>query len=345
MLPGPGSTAESRKAAGGLVPPPPPDTPSLMSSPYGSMIMGGMMPIEMMNTDALKQRQTQLAKQLQNAKLDLKDREKSQGDMTERSKQFDELFQEGVISKRELENSKEELRRSAASIEEQKAKISDLQYSLQRIADKLKAVAKYSIAQKQVKTVAVTTTKTAPKNRAKKLKELHTATRTNSVSAKTADKTDANKVKAEGSKAEASKVDAVKVETTKVETAKVEAAKVNSTKVEPKKPAIKSADATRSDPISADAAKTVAQTKDSTKAANKSAETAKVAPIKDVKTAVAAKESADKKVVKQAPAGGSPSVAIPLHDIRKDVTKASAKTPSVAVTTPIVGQLKKPDKK
>jgi vacuolar-type H+-ATPase subunit I/STV1 len=132
---------ESRR--NGLVPPPPPETPALLSAPaFGNVYLQQFLPVEETSPDTLKQREKDLNTHLQNAKVELKDKQKALSDKSDRIKQFDELFQEGVISRRELESSKEELKQSQSDIDTAKSMVSDIQYALARVGDRLKALSK-----------------------------------------------------------------------------------------------------------------------------------------------------------------------------------------------------------
>jgi len=143
---------EPRRA--GLVPPPPPDTPSLMSGPYGALYLQQFLPVETMSPEALKQHEKDLGNRLQTAKAELKDKEKNFSEKTERVKQFSSLFDEGVISRRELELSKEELKQGNSEIETAKNKVSDLQLAVTRVSDKLKALGKLGFTPDKLKNAA-----------------------------------------------------------------------------------------------------------------------------------------------------------------------------------------------
>jgi hypothetical protein len=144
---------EPRRAS--LVPPPPPDTPSLMSGPpYGNLYLQQFLPVETMSPDALKQHEKDLGNRLQTAKAELKDKEKNLSEKTDRAKQFSSLFDEGVISRRELELSKEELKQSNSEIDTAKNKVSDLQLAITRVSDKLKALGKLGFTPGKLKNAA-----------------------------------------------------------------------------------------------------------------------------------------------------------------------------------------------
>jgi hypothetical protein len=137
---------EQRIIRAGLVPPPPPETPAVLSAPDGSngfYMMQGFLPVETLSPDALRARQKQLTSQLQNVKDILKDRQSRLSDKTDRAKQFDGLYQEGVISRRELEASQEDIKTAQRDFDDAKSRVDDLQMALNRVSDKLKAIAKY----------------------------------------------------------------------------------------------------------------------------------------------------------------------------------------------------------
>jgi hypothetical protein len=137
---------EQRLIRAGLVPPPPPETPAVLSAPDGSSgfyMMQGFMPVETLSPDALRARQKQLTSQLQNVKDILKDRQSRLSDKTDRAKQFDGLYQEGVISRRELEASQEDIKTAKRDFDDAKSRVDDIQMALNRVDEKLKTIAKY----------------------------------------------------------------------------------------------------------------------------------------------------------------------------------------------------------
>jgi hypothetical protein len=118
----------------------------VLSAPDGSngfYMMQGFLPVETLSPDALRARQKQLTSQLQNVKDILKDRQSRLSDKTDRAKQFDGLYQEGVISRRELEASQEDIKTAQRDFDDAKSRVDDLQMALNRVSEKLKAIAKY----------------------------------------------------------------------------------------------------------------------------------------------------------------------------------------------------------
>ncbi len=122
-----------------LVPPPPPETPSLLSYPLGGQYYSQqLVPLELLSPESLTKRQDQLKAHLTAAKKELADKEDGNAIQKDRVKQFDALFEEGVISRKELQLSHDELKTSQADIDTVKSKIEDLQSALNRVTDKVK---------------------------------------------------------------------------------------------------------------------------------------------------------------------------------------------------------------
>jgi len=143
---------EVRIPRAGLVPPPPPETPSMLSGPGygGGLYMQQYMPVEMLSPESLKARQKQLTAQLKNAQDQAKDRQSRLGDKGDRAKQFESLYQEGVISRRELETAQDDIKQAHNDFNDAKARVDDLQTALGRVNDKLKALSKYGPSAKHV---------------------------------------------------------------------------------------------------------------------------------------------------------------------------------------------------
>jgi hypothetical protein len=155
-------TAESKKAvkieraearerhALGLVPPPPPETPTVLSPlGMGQSYMQQLVPLEMLSLDSLKQRRQDLTSQLQTAQNELKDKTAGLSDKTTRGKQFQALYDEGVISRRELEFALDDSKQAQSTIDSSKSKVQDLQTALNRVDAKLKALGKLGLGNRK----------------------------------------------------------------------------------------------------------------------------------------------------------------------------------------------------
>ena len=126
-----------RPFTGNLVPPPPPDTPTLLGIPGGDYT-SSMSNFEFMSLDAMKDRQKQLNIQLVDAQAELKSRESDATETKTKAKQFDMLYSEGVISKRELEMAQKDAGEVDARISRSKIRVEDLQANLTRLSERLK---------------------------------------------------------------------------------------------------------------------------------------------------------------------------------------------------------------
>lgn len=108
----PQSKYESRKLPPpALVPPPPPLVPSGGQIPY---VLGA--PISFQSEAELKKTVVDLQTQLSAAKESLDKKTASANEKQERAKLFDELYKEGVVSRRELEGAQRDAEESQADL-------------------------------------------------------------------------------------------------------------------------------------------------------------------------------------------------------------------------------------
>ena len=114
-----------RRPAALLVPPPPPDTPTMMPS-FGDET-SGLMPMEYMSPELLKKRKLDLVAQLADAKSDLKQKQDDVDSLRQKAVQFKTLFEEGVISRRELEAAQKEAGEIDSSVHRAQLRVSELQ--------------------------------------------------------------------------------------------------------------------------------------------------------------------------------------------------------------------------
>lgn len=142
-------TANHAHAGVGLVPPPPPETPTIL--PNGQFIPGlmGSMSPETMSPAALAQRRKDIVAQLNSAKKLLADKQQRSAEYKGKIQQFESLYSEGVISRKELENTKKEAESTTAELNEAKTQVAALQNTLNRIDDRLKPKAVASSAKKK----------------------------------------------------------------------------------------------------------------------------------------------------------------------------------------------------
>ncbi|MDQ5968060.1 MAG: hypothetical protein QG625_4217 [Cyanobacteriota bacterium erpe_2018_sw_39hr_WHONDRS-SW48-000098_B_bin.30] len=136
--------------AGGFVPPPPPSTPSFLADPAGlSLYYGAAMPLEFLSRENLKEKDKEIGLQLNDAKRELDNKKRSVDQRRERAVNFEALFQEGVISRRELENAQNEANDSGSEILRLESKVAELQNLKDRINKRLQAANPQAKSQKR----------------------------------------------------------------------------------------------------------------------------------------------------------------------------------------------------
>lgn len=124
-----------------MVPPPPPNTPSILSDPsimgmgYGAY---GMQ-VEYMSREALKDRVKELSIQVKDASAEFENRKRLKLERDTRAKSFEQLFAEGVVSRRELENSQREATDSTDEVQRLERKYNELINLLERVNKRLAA--------------------------------------------------------------------------------------------------------------------------------------------------------------------------------------------------------------
>lgn len=117
-----------------LVPPPPPDEPALLVAPGSHDLPFAY---EYMNKDLLSARLKDLQKQLGEARQELEDKITQAQDNKEKSVRFSELYNEGVVSRRELEESEKAAADSQREVEKFKASVTELEIRSAIINQKL----------------------------------------------------------------------------------------------------------------------------------------------------------------------------------------------------------------
>ena len=118
-----------------FVPPPPPSTPTMLGDGDFGMYSG--MPVEMLSKEALKDRAKEISIQYKDASRELEDRSREKEEKIQRAKEFEGLFQEGVVSKRELEASQREAGTVNSDIDRLTFKANELKGLLDRINKRL----------------------------------------------------------------------------------------------------------------------------------------------------------------------------------------------------------------
>ncbi len=111
------------KAHEHLVPPPPPDQPSLLLAPGSHNLP---FEYEFMSKGMLCDRLKDLDKQIADAEHDLEEKISQAKATKEKSARFRDLYNEGVVSRRELEEAEKEAADSQRDIERYKSNVADL---------------------------------------------------------------------------------------------------------------------------------------------------------------------------------------------------------------------------
>jgi hypothetical protein len=130
---------KSRTSTTMLVPPPPPTIPTYLNVPENSAFnLGGFgISIPAMSLDDLKFQQKNVEKKLESAKIDEKDQKRITDEKLERATRFVSLFEEGVVSRRELENAKEESERSVRKLEQTHINVAESDRLLSQIKERI----------------------------------------------------------------------------------------------------------------------------------------------------------------------------------------------------------------
>ncbi|MFA7338790.1 MAG: hypothetical protein WC028_18535 [Candidatus Obscuribacterales bacterium] len=137
------SRAKVNLGRASMVPPPPPNTPSMLSDP--SMMGLGMgygaygMQVEYMSREALKDRVKELSIQVKDASAEFESRKRLKTEREARAKSFEQLYTEGVVSRRELENSQREATDSTDEVQRLEHKYKELSSLLERVNKRLAA--------------------------------------------------------------------------------------------------------------------------------------------------------------------------------------------------------------
>jgi hypothetical protein len=132
-----------------LVPPPPPDTPTLLEMPEDGSIMS-FASFQMMSIAGMKDKQKELTAQLADAQAELKEKQNDSDQVKQKATQFDQLYQEGVISKRELESAQKDAQDTDSKINRAKLRVTSLQTALDNLNARLQSQAKRSSPVKKI---------------------------------------------------------------------------------------------------------------------------------------------------------------------------------------------------
>lgn len=118
------------------MPPPPPTVPTMLGSSSDFGIYGGM-PIELLSKEALKDRVKEISIQYKDACRELEDHNQQKEEKLQRAQEFEGLYKEGVVSRRELEASQREAAAVNSDIDRLNFKVNELKGLLDRINRRL----------------------------------------------------------------------------------------------------------------------------------------------------------------------------------------------------------------
>ncbi len=137
----PVAKSKPRVARPSMVPPPPPNTPSMLSDPslMGLGYSAYGMQVEYMSREALKDRVKEITIQFKDASSELENRKRLKTEREARAKSFEQLFTEGVVSRRELETSQREATDSTDEVQRLENKYNELSSLLERVNKRLAA--------------------------------------------------------------------------------------------------------------------------------------------------------------------------------------------------------------
>ncbi len=138
---GPVAKTKPRVSRPSMVPPPPPNTPSMLSDPslMGLGYSAYGMQVEYMSREALKDRVKEITIQFKDASSELENRKRLKTEREARAKSFEQLFTEGVVSRRELETSQREATDSSDEVQRLENKYNELSSLLERVNKRLAA--------------------------------------------------------------------------------------------------------------------------------------------------------------------------------------------------------------
>lgn len=129
-----------------LVPPPPPDTPVL---PVGGDVTHSQMPLYFLTLDDLRQHKKELQSQTKALKTEIQEKEQQATDKGTRAKNFAGLYEEGVVSRRELEEAKSDKQEADKQLESAKSKLLELEDLAKRVDQKIAKYYKVSTSAKK----------------------------------------------------------------------------------------------------------------------------------------------------------------------------------------------------
>lgn len=143
-------TKAKRDVFGPFVPPPPPNIPTFSSiGEMGSFDMD-LSGLSFLSEPDLKSRLASTEIRLKNAESKLKDQTATVEETKKRAQSFVELFDQGIVSKKELEGSSRDQTQAVADLEEAKGKVKDLELTVKAMKDRLAVLQKRKAISKSI---------------------------------------------------------------------------------------------------------------------------------------------------------------------------------------------------
>lgn len=128
------------------MPPPPPHIPSFL--PAGSMDLDLGAGIEFLSLDDLRLKKESVSKRLETARADLQDQKAIVAEHKRKAGTFVGLYEEGVVSKRELLTEQKEAARAGRELEREELKVTELERLETRIQERMDALEKKRVRTK-----------------------------------------------------------------------------------------------------------------------------------------------------------------------------------------------------
>lgn len=134
------------------MPPPPPTVPTLsqIGMPGSSIIFMGEN-VELLPIADLRELKTKTEAELAKARRSLDEEISIAGEKKQRADSFDQLFAEGVVSRRELETSKTENEKSGQDLKDAKELVFNLEQKYARIEKRIADINKQKVAAPKTK--------------------------------------------------------------------------------------------------------------------------------------------------------------------------------------------------
>ncbi|MBX9670221.1 MAG: hypothetical protein K2X93_21655 [Candidatus Obscuribacterales bacterium] len=131
------ASRKSKQPRNMLIPPPPPTMPTYLNVPTTGF--GDGFSVQFMSLDDLKFQLKNLEKKLTAANEDEQEQTRVAKEKEERAARFDQLFEEGVVSRRELEQSHVEAERAKRDLEQAHIKVEENTRLIAQVKDRISA--------------------------------------------------------------------------------------------------------------------------------------------------------------------------------------------------------------